>query len=649
MGRCLSGHNVATPSLPGNRRSRCLLGALAIGLLTLLAYSSVFTAGFIWDDDDHVLRILQLLDLDGLRRIWFEPGQTIQYYPLVFSVFWLQLKLWGTNPFPFHLFNILVHAGNALLFWCCLRRLRLPLPFWAALIFAVHPLHVESVAWITELKNLLSGCFYLLAFLCFWTFVTAEERKGHATWRRRLSYVLALLLFVCALLSKTVTCTLPAVFLLLLWWQQGTVSRRQVLSTLPFFLAALILGLITMRVEAENVLAKGPEWDFSIVERLLLAGRASWFHLGKVLWPHPLMFNYPRWQLDSGLWWQYLYPLALLVLLAGVWLLRQRTGRGPLAACLFVVGTNVPVLGFLNVYSMRFSFVADHYYYLANMGVIVLFCAAAERLLQRFPHRRRAETVFFGGIVVLLSLLTWQQGRNYHDKATFFHEIIRQNPVSWFGYSNRAALYADAGEDDLALADIDRSLALKPDEADALHLRGVIMTKRKNYRQAFADFDRSIELRPWRADYVKNRALVYRLVGNYAAALRDADTVLSVATHDPDNFVLRASIRLALEDYRGALADLDRALAVDGESVAARANRGLVNYRLRRFDDALRDFDAALALEPASAETLFNRGLTYVARGEMSRAEADFAGARRLGYRLTDAEVKSLLRQGRVP
>jgi tetratricopeptide (TPR) repeat protein len=603
----------------------------------------VFTADFIWDDDAYVLNNVHLRSVEGLRSIWFEPGATPQYYPLVFTVFWVEYHLWGLDPVGYHLVNILLHGANALLLWSCLRRITLPGAFWAACLFAVHPVQVESAAWVTELKNLLSLFFYLLAFRAYWRGfgeggADAPLRTGIVPW------FTALGCFTLSLFSKTVSGSLPAAILLVRWWQTGRVRVWELLRLIPFFALALLLGRQTARLEVTHVLAQGPEWDFSFVERVLIAGRALWFYAAKLFWPWPLSFNYPRWQIDAGAWWQYLFPLALVCLLALLWWGRQRFGRGPLAGVLFFVGTLFPAIGFFNVYPMRFSFVADHFQYSAAIGMFVLWGAGIHLVRNRLPRTATiGVTSLSVAVVLVLAVMTWQQGKIYGNNLVLFSDTLMKNPASWFSYSNRATYHANAGEDDLALADIESSLAIKPDEADALHLRGVIHLKRKRTAEAFADFDRSIALRPWRTDYLKNRCLAYRHVGQPDKALADADRLISLAPDDPANYLLRASLHLLREAYPAALADLQRALALDPEDADAWANRGLVYLRQGALPRAVADFNQALALNPDSAATLYNRGVANAAAGALAEASADLAQAKQLGYELTDQEIARIL------
>ena len=348
---------------PAARRpaDRTLLTVLLIVCCTFLAYLPALDGGLLWDDAAHVTRP-DLRSLHGLWRIWSDLGATQQYYPLLHSAFWMEYKLWGDATLGYHLANLLLHAAAAILVMLIMRRLGLPGAWLAALIFTLHPVCVESVAWIAEQKNTLSTVFYLGAALLYLNF-DRTRRGSH--------YFLALALFVMALLTKTVTDTLPAALLVVFWWQRGRLGwKRDVVPLLPWFALGAAAGLFTAWVERRFVFAEGPDFALTLVERFLLAGRALWFYLGKLVWPADLMFFYPRWHVDAAQWWQYLFPLAALAALIGLCLLAPKH-RGPLAGALIFAGTLFPALGFFNVYPFIYSYVADHFQYAASLGIIV--------------------------------------------------------------------------------------------------------------------------------------------------------------------------------------------------------------------------------------------------------------------------------------
>ena len=399
------------------------LFGLFLVFATMLAYQPIWHAGFIWDDDHYVTGNLTLHSLKGLWQIWFVPGATPQYYPMAFTGFWVEYHLWHLNPLGYHLMNVLLQALNAILLWTVLRRLDVPGAWLAAAIFALHPVCVESVAWVSEIKNVLSGAFYLSAALLYLRFDRTRN------WRL---YFVALGLFLLGLLSKTVIATLPAALLLVFWWQRGKLSWKQdVLPLIPFFVAGVGAGLFTAWVEWAFVGASGSEFNFSFIERTLIAGRVIWFYLGKLIWPVDLIFMYPRWHVSQVIWWQYLFPAMALLVTLGLWLLSRRN-RGPLAAWLFFVGTLFPALGFFNVYPFRFSFVADHFQYLAMIGPLTLAAAGIDKLFRRLKDGREFwEPKFCGTLLLVLGGLTWYQCGLYADGETLWRVTLARNPDCW--------------------------------------------------------------------------------------------------------------------------------------------------------------------------------------------------------------------------
>jgi len=322
---------------------------------------------------------------------------------------------------------------------------------------------VESVAWISELKNTLSGVLYLGAALAYLHFEESRQKRF---------YLSASVLFVLALLSKTVTATLPAALLVVFWWLRGRLSwRRDVLPLSPWFALGAAAGMFTAWVEQTMVGAQGAEFQLTAVERVLVAGRAVWFYLGKLVWPTNLTFIYPRWQLDAGAWWQYLYPLGLAAILIAFWRMR-RVSRAPLAAILLFCGTLFPALGFLNVYPFRYSFVADHFQYLASVFIIAILSAGLARLLLRLDHSRKpglAAPLILGSV---LAVLTWAQSRQYTDGETLYRATLSRNPSCWMAHNNLGNVLQRTGRFTEAVSHHKEALRLKPDYIEAYNNLG---------------------------------------------------------------------------------------------------------------------------------------------------------------------------------
>jgi Flp pilus assembly protein TadD len=571
-----------------------------------LAYQPAWNGGFLWDDAAHVTRA-DLRSWRGLWRIWSEPGATQQYYPLLHSAFWLQHRLWGDAPAGYHLVNLALHAAAALLAGLALRRLSVPGAFLAAAVFALHPVHVESVAWITELKNTLSAVLYLGAAMAWLRF--EEERRARA-------YLLALALFVLALCSKTVTATLPAALLLLHWWKRGRPGwRREVLPLLPFFALGAAAGSFTAWVERKLVGAEGAAFDLSPVERGLVAGRAAWFYLGKLVWPADLSFVYPRWSVSQAIWWQYLYPAAALAVLAILWSQRQRW-PGPLAGTLFFLGTLFPALGFFDVYPFLFSFVADHFQYLASLGIIALAAAGAARLLERRRlWRRPAGDALCLAALAVLAALTWQRSHLFADRETLYRATIRSNPGCWMAYNNLAGSLIARGATEEALGLVQRALDLRPDYPEAHNNLGLVLASRGRWDEAIRHYRRALELDPAYPEAHNNLGFAIAAGGELDEAIAHYRWALE---GDPGQAGVHYNLAMALlarGDDPQAAAHLRRALELQPDFLEAHNNLGILLARSGRLDEAIEQFRRALEIAPSSAEVRRNLDLALERRG----------------------------------
>ncbi len=553
-----------------------------------IAYLPAWHGGFIWDDEAHVTKP-ELQSFGGLYRIWFELGATQQYYPLLHSAFWIQHRLWGDSPLGYHLVNIGLHAMAALLAAILLRRLKIPGAWLAAAVFALHPVHVESVAWISELKNTLSAVFYLSAALAYLRF--DQTRKPSA-------YGLAMALFLLGLMSKTVTATLPGALLVVFWWQRGRIEwKRDVLPLLPFFAVGAVAGVCTALVERHLIGAKGEQFDLSLVERLLLAGRAPWFYLSKLLWPANLLFIYPRWRLDPTAAWQYLFPAASLLALAALWRLRTRW-RGPLAGALFFLGTLFPVLGFCNVYPFLFSYVADHFQYLASLGAIVPLCAGATLLFNRGSTGRRAAGYALAGLLLCtLAALTWRQASMYTDVETLYRKTIARNPDCWMAHNNL----------------------------------GIVLGRDKRLEEAQQSLQKALEIRPKNnANIHNNLGGVLKLKGQFEEAAAHFELAIR---EKPDSIVFHmnlANTLSALNRTDDAASHYRRVLELDRDYPDANNNLGMIHLRRGETETAIPLFRNALRAHPDCIEARCNLGDALSRQGEFSKAVTQWREALRV-------------------
>ena len=473
---------------------------LVIGL-TLVAYLPALHNGFIWDDDAWLMKNQTLYGWSGLHELWFNPLALQQYYPITGSVFWMEYQLWRFDPFGYHAVNVLLHALNAVLFALTLRKLRLPAPWFAAAIFAVHPVMVESVAWITEIKNTLSTAFFLGSVLAYLRFENLEEAETPREWKW-LGFSVAL--FLCALLSKSVTCTLPVVLAVLIWWKRPRLRFADFIPLVPYFFLAIPLGLLTAWLEAHHVGATGPEWTLSGMQRGMLAGRVVCFYFAKLIWPANLAFIYPRWRLENA--WFFLFPTTVLGGLALLWTLRRRMGKEPFVAVAAFIVTLGPILGFMNCYAFQFSYVADHWQYLASLCLISLVAAIVGRLHLANPIAR---FVVLGVPIFVLGFLTWRQCPVYRNVETLWQDTLTKNPNCWLAHHNLGVVLQAQNHFPEAEAHFRSALQLRPDYYEAENNLGESLQMQDRLEEAGEHIDRSIALNPGYAASRWNKALLY--------------------------------------------------------------------------------------------------------------------------------------------
>jgi protein O-mannosyl-transferase len=498
-----------------------LLGAALAGVV-ILAYQPVWNAGFIWDDDVYVTGNPLLTASDGLRRIWFSLDSPSQYFPLVYTTFFLERGVWGLDATGYHWVNILLHAANALLLWRLLAKLQLPAAWLAAAIFALHPVQVESVAWITERKNVLMGLFFLLTLRAWVEFID-EEKSGR--WR---FYAAALVLYAFALAAKTTACTLPAALLIILWLKQLPITWRRAGQITPFVALGAGMGLVTVWWERYHQGTRGAAFAVGPLDRVLIANRAIWFYLGKLAWPSNLTFSYPHWTVSVSDSAAYLWLLLTAAAGAALWIAWRTVGRSIGAAALFFVATLAPVLGFIMLYTFRYTFVADHYQYLACIGPAALLGAGLARFGRGECPRGWKPAAIAGAVVILLTLgvLTWRQGRIYKSDETLWRDTLAKNPQCWLGCNNLGNDLLEQGDVDGAVAQFRLALQLEPglpethaNIADALSRKGQLI-------EAIQEFENALALDPGLPEVHFNLANVLREKGEIRDAIAQYEEAL---------------------------------------------------------------------------------------------------------------------------
>jgi tetratricopeptide (TPR) repeat protein len=602
------------PQFPKAERRQDFAAFVLIACAAFAAYLPALGGALLWDDSSHVTA-RALRSAHGLWRIWFDLGATQQYYPLLHSAFWLEHRVWGDATIGYHLVNVGLHALGACLLVAIVRRLGLRGGWLGGLLFAVHPVCVEATAWIAEQKSTISGVFYLAAALVYLRF-DEDRRRGR--------YWAAFGLFLCALAAKTVTATLPAALLVLLWWRRERLEwRRDVRPLVPWLAVSAGAGLFTAWVERTYIGASGAEFTLSAAQRVLLAGRAVWFYAGKAVWPANLTFFYPRWQIDAVDWWQWLFPAGALAVGFALWR-PAPARRGPLAAFLIFTGTLFPALGFVNVYPFRYSWAADHFAYLALPAILVPLAAVLAE--------RRVLTAAGVLLAVVLSVLTWRQSGEYRDAETLYRATLSRNPEAWLAHNNLGNLLLDAGGSrEEAIAHFLAALRANPEFWEAhLSLGNALAGTPGRLNEAIAEFQTAARLAPEADRPHTNLGNALLDAGRTAEAIEQLQIALrlqpgSVEAH---NDLGNAFARLGR--VADAAGEYQAALRIDPDFAEAHNNLGRALAQSGRLQDAIAEFEAAIRIRPAYAGAHSNLGIALAQLGRVQDAIAEYRTALRI-------------------
>ena len=549
---------------------------LILGVLVAASYFPVLWGEFIWDDF-LLTKLKAVSSWDGIWRLWFDPVTAYlqrdavegHYWPLLYTTFWLEHKLWGFDPLGYHIVNLLLHFANTALLWRLLVRLGVPGAWFAAAVFAVHPLHTESVAWIISRKDLLSALLYLSAFFMWVRFVESPRTRP---------YVAALLLFAAALLCKSIAITLPAALLIWQWWKEGRVTARYFLRVAPFFLVGLVVGGFDIWFYKSKTALS---FDYSVYERVLIASRSLWFYLEKLVWPADLAVIYPHWEIDATDPFGWGYFIAAVAVAATLWIMRHRIGRGPFACALFFAVTLSPTLGLIDYSYMGHSFVADRFQYLAGIGVIILFAAAAVRAADRLsPAAHKAAKGIALVVLALLGIVTWNQAGAYKNELSLFKHVIAHNPQSWAAHQNV----------------------------------GMALLKLNQFEEAERHLRNSLEIFPLNVKAFRNMGEALKGQQRYEEALKWYGTAIKLEPEEPLNHAGIGTVFFRMERYPEAVSSIKRALELQPDFETAPGLHSLIAQGLRkmgRHGEADSHFELSVKLaremNPHGPGVLFSR------------------------------------------
>jgi tetratricopeptide (TPR) repeat protein len=607
---------------------------VALLVCTFVVYLPALGGGYLWDDHLYVTGNPALRSLSGLADIWRIPPTTRQYYPLTFTSFWLEYRAWGDAPLGYHATNVILHAVNALLVWRVLAALEVPGALLAAWLFALHPVNVESVAWIAERKNVLSGCFALLATLA-WTGFLAQGG------RHRLA--VTALAFTCALLSKTQVCTLPLVFALIAWWKQPLAWRRSIPPLVPLGVLSVAAAAVTILCEPTVTRAALPLPALRPIERILVAGRAVWFYAASLLWPVNLVAVYGHWPVDATAVADWAWPLALAVALAGLWSVQRQFGRGPFVAVAAFIACLLPVLGLVDFNFMRFSFVADHFQYLASVPLIALGAAAAARctavLSGGVAPARAIGRVVAAGLVLMLALASWRRAEIHRDEESLWRDNLARDPDSAVAHNHLGSVLLARRAFDAASAQFAAAARVAPGFADAHNNWGTALKEQGRLDDALAQYSEAMRLNPADPVVHNNLGVARHMTGDSAAALQQfAQAVQLDPTYAQaqDNW---GRVLLDLGRPEEAIDHLRIAVRLEPTDARGQLTLGVTLLTLGRADEARVALGAAVALDPTSADAHHHLGVALGMIGRLDESLDHLATAAHLNP--GDADIQN--------
>jgi tetratricopeptide (TPR) repeat protein len=576
--------------------SRDQLWGLVLVLAVVLTYVPVWQAGFIWDDDKLITANPCIAGPLGLKEIWTTAAADI--CPLTITTFWVEHALWGVAPLPYHLVTVFMHALCAVLLWRVLRSLQAPGAWLGAALWALHPLQVESVAWVTEMKNTESGLFFMLSILFFIKWFGARNVNGRTSGAG--NYALILIFAALAMASKSSTVILPGVLCLCAWWMEGRWQWRNLEKVWPIILMSAVAcalsiwtqGLQLARVAASNSVRPWPE-------RLVEAGDAVWFYLGKLVWPNPLNTIYPRWQIDPGQCVSYLPLLAVIIVLFILWFNRASWARPWFFVFAWFLLALLPVLGFVDNYLFRYSMVFDHLQYLAGMAPLALVGAGIVRFAKYvIPNQPWLQSTFYAGVLLVLGTLSWQRSLVYESGVTLWTDTLAKNPNCWVGQNNLGSALVENGQVDEAIPHFQWALEIDPHIAEVHYDLGVAFFQKGRLDEAITQYQSALQINPLIPDANYKLGLALLKQGKIEQAMDYYQKALSINPYYVEACTDLGSAHLEKGEVDVAMALYERALQISPDFAEAHADLGVAFAQRREWNAAIAQFQEALRLKP---------------------------------------------------
>jgi tetratricopeptide (TPR) repeat protein len=600
---------------------------MAVGLFF---YWPALHGGWQWDDDLYLTKNPLLHEPGRLWKAWFVPGSFIEYYPIAQTVQWAQWQLWHLDTFGYHVTNVVLHLISALLVWRLLAKLGLHYAWLGGLLFAVHPVHVESVAWIAELKNCLSLPPFLLA-LGAW--IDFEEHDRARDYRAALAWFLA------AMLCKISMAPFPIFILVFAWWKRGRVVWADVRHALPFLAIAVLLAGLTIYSGLVYAPGSTPEPSLPFASRLALAGTSVVFYLTAFFWPVHLLPVYAKWPVDPPAPLQFL-PLLLLGLLAWFWVRRRGYGRHALLGAAFFLLFLAPFLGLHWVSYMDFTWVMNHFLYIPSIALIALGVATLEAIENALPKTARLlPAVVMALVLVVLGIGTYQYAGLYQDAETLWSYALTLNPNAFAANNNLGLALEARGQPYAAIEHFRRAAEAEPTFAEAHNNIGVVLLDTGYPAQAIPEFRQAVKINPVYpaahfnlGNALKQAGILPEAIDEYRAALKLSPADPEVHNNLADALLQSGQVPAAYDEYAAAL-------KCDPNYAQALYNWGVALLKSGDVATAIGHFEQAVSLDPNYVEAHFNLGAALYQTGHTPEAIAQFREVLRIKPDFTQAQT----------
>ena len=586
---------------------------LALGLtflITVIIYFPIFKAGFVWDDTYYIQtnELIRGLNLGDI----FSKYVMGNYHPLTMLVFTIEYQLFDLNETGYHTVNLLLHLTNVLLVYYSIFLLSKKdiVALVAALLFGIHPLYTESVAWVSQLKDLLYTAFFLGAYIFYLKYLDEKQNRF---------YLLALLFFLFSVLSKAMAVSFPIVLLLTDYFRNRKLNLKTGIEKIPFFLLAIIFGIVAVLAQQSSEAIQDIS-TYSFPQRIVFACYGFITYLWKSFLPiyQSAFYSYP---INSGenLGVQfYIYPLLVVGLLALVIYSRRFTkkiifGFGFFTITVFLVLQLLPVGN---------AVMADRYSYLPFIGIFYL---AGEGLDRIWSNKGKTPAIALLTICILFfSVLTFRRNKVWDNGITLWTDVIKKNPEAFIGYNNRGGTYMGEKKYEEAIADLNKAIELRPGYAEALNNRGVIFSGKKRNTEALNDLNKAIELRPDYPDALNNRGVILMDLSKYTEALNDFNKAIELRPGYAEAYYNRGLLFMNEKKYEQAVKDYDKALELRPGYPEAVINKGIILKDETNSEKILVDYDKAIETNPNDAQLYYSRGLVLMNLNKNAEAITDF-------------------------